>query len=292
MAKNLYPWQTFAARRQTKVLSVEAYLSAPGDDAASPLELHSGFSRFLLTIIDKDKKPTATPKANIPCRDLSVIVRRSEEAIRMLVEKESSTDETNDLGTSAAYKQTLMFGVHKGKTPAEVLLKNPGDKEALLKDKKWLESNLSKFPANKAQIDAIDDAITLLEIGELNPVSVFAPKGIKIYKTEYKHFSEKDSEGNHLIYAISMYFDPAKKNPFICEISNCWAPIEIAPTGAHRPIMSQSRGEVKSSIALSEEEWCLMMDRMSSLKTYFELTNFRTLYARAVALDEENRKNS
>lgn len=284
-----YPLQTCVVRRTTKTLGVDCYLFAPTEDdtSCSPLELHNGFSRFLFTIVDKSN-PSAnvTPRANIPARDIPCIMQRTNLAMQALFLGNSPSVQNNDdssLLDSPAFTQKLFDNLHKGKTPAEVLIENPQEKENLLKTKAWLQANIDNYPKNKNQIVAIDDAIQLLEIGELQatPAAPTSSSARDIYRTEYKHMSQKDEQGNTLVYAISITFDASKNYPFVVEISNCFAPIEVLTTGQHRPIMEKATHKAKSSIALSDSEWVGIIDQLYNVKTYFELTNFKPLYGLA-----------
>lgn len=294
MSENRYPKQAYAIKRQTKVMSVEAHLFSPTKESAPPLELHSGFSRFLVTIIDKSTSTTYTPRANIPALDIPAILEKTKFAMQDYFLGPVPSDSNNDFHSSAAFTQKLLAGVHKGKTPAEVLLANPEERDNLLKTKQWLEANLSKFAGNKAQIDAIQEAVTLLDIGELSegtPVPSNTSSKI-IYKRDYKHFSERDERGNYLIYSISITYDRSKNYPFTCEISNCFAPIEIGPTGTHHPNMKMASHPSKSSLAMSDEEWFSLITHLSNIKNHFEEMKFSDLFTKAEALDEENRSNS
>lgn len=283
-----YPLQAFKVKRTTKTLGVDSYLSAPdgSEKSCSPLELHNGYSRFLFTLVDKSNAGvTVTPRANIPARDIPCIELYSRIAAKEYLlgntAAGSEEKEEGDLCNSPAYTQKILMGTYKGKTPAEILIANPKEKENLLQTKKLLSDNVDKFPANKFQIKAIEDAISLLEIGELQSGTPSAPKtssSVKtIYKTEYKHMSQKNEKGDTLVYSISITFDASKNYPFNVEITNCFAPIEVLQSGQHRPIMNKATHMTKSSLALSDSEWISLIDHISSLKKYFELTNFKPL---------------
>ena len=281
-----YPLQTCKIKRTSKTLGVDFYLFAPTeeDNSCSPLELHNGFSRFLFTIVDKSNPSVnVTPRANIPSGDIACIKLKTELAMQAYFlggNTDSNSNEENDFKSRPAFTQKLLFGNGKGKTPAEILIANPQEKDNLLQTRAWLLPNVDKYPANKLQIEAIDDAIALLEIGELQESSA-PPSGVivrPIYKTEYKHMSQKNEQGNTLVYSISIMFDSSKNYPFTIEITNCFAPIEILPSGQHRPVMNKATHAVKSSIALTDNEWVDMIYHLTDVKQYFELTNFKPLW--------------
>ena len=89
--------------------------------------------------------------------------------------------------------------------------------------------------------------------------------------------TQKNEKGDTLVYSINIVFDPSKNYPFIVEISNCFAPIEVMSTGQHRPVMQKATHMTKSSIALTDSEWVGLITHLSDIKGYFELTNFRDL---------------
>lgn len=99
-----YPRQIYSAKRETVILSIENYLSKPDiHDKVPPLEMHSAFSRFVITIIDKSGAETKTPKANIPARDVPGIVEISKLVMLEKMRYESSVDEQAETEFSAGY---------------------------------------------------------------------------------------------------------------------------------------------------------------------------------------------
>lgn len=299
-----YPVQAFKVKRTTKTLGVDAHLFAPQDDdlSSSPLELHNGFSRFVFTIVDKSNPSSViTPKANIPCRDIDCIKLKTEIAMQEYFSggtiASTGTIQDNDehvLKTGPAFTQKLLDNNFRGKTPAEVLIADPNAKEGLLRTKQWLQQNLSQYPKNASQIQAIDDAIMLFDMGELQDVTTDKQPAtssvLEIYKTEYKHLKQTNEQGNSLVYSIQVVFDKSKDYPFTIEITNCFAPIEVLPTGQHRPIMKKATHMAKSSMALSDNEWVGLISHIARVKEYFELTMFRPLFTKAMALAYPNKQ--
>lgn len=281
-----YPWQVKAVRRKNKTLGADAQLFLPTEkENVSPLEIHSGFSRFVISIIDKQLENDAikVPRANIPANDVPFIFRKT----KIAMEKDFANSDTNkvesnsDFGTSVAYTQKLTDKKFKGKTPAEVLLENPANKDELLRIKDWLTANLAKYKGNKYQIDAIDDAIALFEIGELSGETVqpeMQSNVITIYKSENKYMSQKDDGGNNLIYQISIVFDAGRKYPYVLNIMNCFAPVVDGEGGQKNIIMSSATNSVKSSFSMTENEWYTFIDRMYTTTKNFENMNFATQF--------------
>ena len=301
MSEKKYPLQTYKIKRTTKTLGVDFNLFAPAedDDSCSPLEMHNGFSRFVCTIIDKSNPAACvTPRANIPWRDLAGIKLKTEIAMQAYflggTREAISDDEQGIAQDGPAFTQKILLGSFKGKTPAEILIGNPQEKSNLLKTRDWLASNMETYPANKAQVQAIDEAVKLLEIGELQgaPAASNAPSSVlSIYKTEYKHMSQKNEQGNTLVYSINIIFDATKNYPFTMEISNCFAPIEVLPSGQHRPVMAKATHLTKSSMAMSDSEWIGLIYHLVDRKRDFELTNFRPLLNRAYSNSYQGNKS-
>ena len=89
------------------------------------------------------------------------------EAIKDAAEKLKSGElKPLDNPSSKAYTVQISNGKLRGKTPAEALKEENGEK-LLLNQKKWLEENLDKYPKNKEQIEAIEDALNLLKNGQI-----------------------------------------------------------------------------------------------------------------------------
>lgn len=269
-----YPFQIASVKRTEKVLGIDAKLFAPTDkESLSPMELHSNFSRFELTIVDK--KANITPTANIPAEDMYYIAETSRIALEcLLMPKATQASEA----TSVAYTQKLIDKNFKGMTPAEVLLKDATQETALLNAKKWLEQNVARYPANKSQIAAIEDAIKLLHEGKLNNSGLSASNAnanIEVYKTNYKFKTKKNEKGYNLIYGIEVICDPEKNYPFAVSIMNCYAPVETTSGGQKEIKMTEAENVVKSSMLLTKEEWIQTMAKMERVLTMFEEMNFQ-----------------
>lgn len=274
-----YPKQIRSILRRGKTLGVDAELYTPIEDNPkdnSPLEMHSGFSRFVFTLIDKDKSGNVViNKANIPANEISYIKKKTELAMQVMDQMSLSGSSDSKVASGPAYNQKLLINGFKGKTPAEILSADPSQATNLLKGKAWLEANLAKYPNNKGQINAIDEGIKLLKEGKLSKdVSTASFGPIEIYKVDFKPFTEKDEAGRRRIYGISIYCDPSKNYPFYININNCYAPVGRAPNGALNIAMSQAVNTTKSYIGLSALEWYSLIDRADSTIKLFEEMNF------------------
>ena len=273
-----YPSQVASIKRTKKVLGVDAKLFTPTEkESAAPLELHSGFSRFELTIVDKETN--TTPTANIPAEDIYYIAETSRIALEyLLTNKQQASGSAQASGT--AYTQKLIDKNFKGKTPAEVLLVDPSQETNLLNAKKFLEANLARFPANKAQIVAIDEAIQLLHDNKLSSegASANVSHDIEIYKTDYKFKSKKNDKGYNLIYGIDIVCDPSKNYPFAITIMNCYAPVETGASGQKTIKMNVAEDTVKSTLLVTKDEWIKLIGKLDRVLTMFENSQFETLF--------------
>lgn len=274
---NDYPNQLCAVKRTDKVLGADAQFFSNGT-----LEIHNGFSRVVFTIVDKTNGKTITPKANLPAREIRGVYALSDSCFKSHVEggllthllgktANSSASSDDVLIDSPAYTQKLFDNKFKGKTPADVLLENPDAKDDLIRTKNWLAQNISKYKGNALQIAAIEEAIKLLEVGELRPVeNTKSSTEILIYEPECKFMSMKNAAGNNLIYSLQITYDSAKRYPFTLTIMNCYAPV-VNGTGGQKNIqMSAATDMVKSSFSMKANEWYGMISHINSVLDKFE----------------------
>ena len=273
--KGKYPFQVASVKRQKKVLGVDAKLSAVTlGDGNAPLEMHNGYSRFELTIVDAETK--TTPTANIPASDIMYIMETTRVALAQLLTNKNSVSQEV---VPVAYTQKLIGNQYKGLTPADVLLNDASQETNLLRTKEWLSANLSKYPGNKAQIDAITQAIELLHAGKLTRENVSQTgSNIEIYKTDYKFKTKKNEKGYNLVYGIEIYCDPTKNYPFCINIMNCYAPIETTSTGQKTIKMTVAENTVRNSMLLKKDEWVKLISRLDRTLTMFESANFKRLF--------------
>lgn len=272
---------------RNKTLAVTGNLSSITEDMdVSPEEVYSPYSRFVFTILDTDKGKKTGIKANIRVDEIPALIKRTTIAINKIVESEGIAIKEGQQ-ESLAFTEKLRFGVHKGKSPGEVLSKDASQKDSLLFTKKSLEENLAKYSTNANLISSIDEAIALCESGKLNNQSNNASTGIiKIHESGERYFTsekEKDANGNHKIYKISILCDPSKNYPFAVNIMNCYAPVEVKPNGTTQIKMSASKNVISFSISLNEVEWVNIVEKIQSKMRRFEQLN-------ASNIDKQNEK--
>jgi len=271
-----YPEQIYKCARTDKTLGIDAKLFASDTEhGQSPLEMHSGFSRFVFTILANKGGAYDFVSANLPPSEIALIKKKSEIAVEKLTEKALEKKPT----LSPAYTVTFFNGAFKGKTPADVLLTDASKEGELLEYRKQLEANLAKYPRNKNQMDAIDEAIKLLKNGELN-MSGVSSQLIDIYRADIRapHATKKDADGYTDVYSFSIVCDLSKNYPFAINIMNCKATIAVNANGTQTPNMSKVKDKKEASIMLTESEWYKAISRMEKTTDLFEESIFENMF--------------
>ena len=208
-----YPRQVGSIKRSKKVLGIDAELHLPTEEEilnTPPLAMHSGYSRFEVSLIDKDQDAVAV--ANIPANDVFYIKQKTEIAMDRIVDAQyvKRTATAVSKPKSIAYTQQIMADKNfKGKTPAEILINTPENKELLIRTRDWLSANLSKYPRNKPQIDAINEALDLFDTGMLSSedAAEYADtyeSMITVYDSGSKFKTKKNEKGFNLVYDIKI----------------------------------------------------------------------------------------
>lgn len=268
-----------------KTLTTAAEFYIPKEDEDCPFREPS-LSRLDMSLILKDANDTKVFVFNVPAKEINEIKTKTEIAVNALMTmpvKAAVSSGTDDFANSPAFTVSLMLNAFKGRTPGDVLMQDPSQKEELLKGKSYLESNLSKYPANKKQIDAIDAAIALLEIGELDgrtSAPTTAGAVYTIYKREFKHKAKKDDKGNNLIYSISVTCDPSKDFPFEISVMNCYAPVVTNEYKQTVVKMAAAVNVQQGSIAVSDSEWLGLIGQAYDLYQNFKRVNAPLLFER------------
>lgn len=282
-----YPSQIIACKREKKVLGVDFKLCLPTDDE-SPLIMHAGWSRFVMTIINKEVTPTVTPYANVRAEDISFISRKTDAIMDAVFKKElagkpkSSSSELN-----LPYKNIMLkFGNCRNMTILEVALSPDGLKE-LTFAKNIYEQNVDKYPRNQATIDAIDACIADLNAGKLKNIknASTSVSVIYVYKEDYKPLANKKNDAGEIFnYAIEIGRDMTKdKSPWFITIKNGYAPEGKGLS---------NNNLTKATFNLTDEEWCRVIYTMKSAVEHFEICHFREQEKRAQGALEANIRNS
>lgn len=298
-----YPFQVASIKQEKqgvkKTLGIDAQLSVPNPESEAeksmPLEMHSGFSRFVATLIKKDSKAKSFIKANIPADEVPYIFEKTKIAMGLLASGKMTPAKESGEPLSLAYTERFAMGNLKGKTPAEVLLENPENKKILIEQGEYLKKNLEKFPANKQKIEAIRDAIHLLKEGKLEKKNAAVqPECVYvIYDEQMKTLkSMKDDDGRFMVYGIKIVCDTSRNLPFALEITNCYCPVDISENGKMNPRMKEAVNIQKNAINLTEKDWFKVVQRMQTTLDRFEILHARRQFEIAENAFFENRKNS
>ena len=302
--KTSYPWQINSVihktKAATKTLGIDAMLFSPKEEdevrtPAAPLEMHEGYSRFKGTLIVKTSGSPDVYQFNIPATAVPFIHKKTaiaiENSVNRQMNKQPASAVASSFGSdksSIAYTVMIRSGKLSGKSPAQAIL--DGNLELLKNQKDFLEKNLAKYPANKEQIDAIDEAMKLNsegKLGEATAAAVELPASeIVIYESAPKNVKPLDSEGRYTIYQIKVTYNPNMQLPFIVSVMNCFAPVD--KTKGNEIVLAQAVKIRKNDIRLSEEEWYTMIDTMKATKIMFENKTYPEQLKLAEKISREN----
>ena len=288
-----YPRQMYTAKREQVVLGIDNYLSAPSEkDTVPPLEMHSPFSRFVVTIIDKSGAKIITPKANIPAGDVPGIVSISKAAMNERIRYNGNGESETKSDASPAYTQIIPFGRFKNKTPAMVLLDNPEDQSELMKSRGFFQDKVKEFPQNQKQIDAIDDAVALLEAGTLKQEAAAQMKsGVQtIYAVSHKYMADTNAQGHRLFYGMTFECYYGNKYPWVVTIENFFAPGQQTSKGGLTPKIEEKSGYAKGIIRMNDMEWSQLITRLESDVTNFESMWYGKMFKEAMEIDTAHRE--
>lgn len=283
---------------ESKTLGIDAELSIPRIDdekeRVMPLEMHSGFSRFVATLIKKGNEKTFV-KANIPADDISYICEKTRLALNLYASAKLAPAPAENNDVPACYTLTFGMGKLKGKTPAAVLLESADNEKELISQGEFLNKNAEKYPANKQMVEAIREAIKLYRAGELKPLDAPVQKSgiIEIYNEQTKPLrSTTNDKGNTFVYGIKIICDISRNLPFTLEISNCYAPVKVMDDGTLRVEMKSAENMQNISMNFSEKDWVKVMNRLEKTITYFETINFKDQFKKSVIASIKNREKA
>lgn len=282
----------FAYKVTTQTLAFENHFSrATFENDCYPLEIYDGFSRLTGVIINEDKKAATF---NIPKRDLPALIKKSEFAFNKEMEEAITSIGESDT-QSIAYTVRFTSGKLKGKSPAEVLLESSDNKELLNNQWKFLKSNLEKYPKNKLQMDAIEEASRLLNDGSLSSSSVKKEVIIPIYNPGFRPLrSRPQKDGKTFVYDVKINWHVGSENPLTIEVSNFYAPVVQTDIGLLNVKVKEkdSASEIKNTMSLSPEMWEDIIYNIQMQMRAFEICGFSNALKMAEEQDKINRKNA
>lgn len=255
-----YPFDRFVAQTSDKTLSVEAILSKRTAEDDSPQMVFSKFARFVLTLIkNADKKSV---KMNIPVDVIKAISLKTAAATSLQVQQECTCDPTYN---TPAFTERFRTGTYAGKSPAEILIENPGDKgkEILKAQNKWLKDNLSKYPSNQKLIDAIREAASMASKLSSDMLSKTNMRPVTILDIGVRPLVRNTrSDGKSFCYEGKVTWDFSKKYPVTVTVSNYYAPVVKRDNGTLNVQVSQKDGNETIEFSMTMDDWIELADRM------------------------------
>ena len=313
-------------------------VAADANKGQSPYKVYDGvFSRFVFTIVNKQQgKPVTFPDANIPVGEIAGLIENSKSAknadtiltlpfinqmfslvkestkltkrcgqaintiynfIKTGKEPIKKEEPKTNIGSKAKSVQ-IANGTFKGQTPFQILLKDPNNAEALNKQYAWLAQNIGKYPKNKTQMDAIQEALYMLNNGLIKegdsledaPLSL---GDVVLYEALPKALIRKeDKNGFCPVYEISIVWHIGDKYPAEVIIKNYKAPVQKSDKGTINPLRQQAVDVVVNNFRLSSMMWFECLNNIRVHMNRFEMVNINYQFNQAEVADRLNREAS
>ena len=266
------------------------------ENEEEPLTLHSRkFSRFSFLIINQDKKAAT---ANMNVKEMFGFLEKSHFAMQqeMLYQFNSGSNEEEEL--PLAYTVTITSGTLKGRTPADVLLNDGEEGKKLLNNQyTFLKNNLSKYPKNKTQMDAIVNASQLLKEGKLDADAVGKgqTKRISLYSSGLRPLvNRKNNAGMSFVYELTVDWLLGEKRPLMITIVNYYAPV-IKKDDGMLNVQVKQRDQTtlrNNTVNLTFEDWAYEQHMIETDIERFESGIYWNKRKESDRYFFENRKNA
>lgn len=282
-----------------KTLYINSHLSAGNaENGAFPLMIYdmSNLSRYEFVIINEDKKASA---ANIPLTQMWKVQRLSDHYYDKHLDAEAMKA---DEDIPAAY--TVQIGYFQNKTPAQVLLEATdveAVKNKMREQYKYLQANLSRYPGNQRQMDAIAQAVRLYDAGELSgqkakrtstPVVIYeaAMRPLRS-KSVPAHLKQKNPNFS-FVYDIKIEWALGEKNAVQITITNYYAPVIVKEDGMLNVLAKEAdeATKVKNTMILTADEWADILRLIDMDMRRFEMLHAKESYAKAMQIEKQNRE--
>lgn len=274
--------QAYAVRRSNQTFVLQFALVPPAStDSVPVMTMHSPFSRFILTLIDNSGNERKIMKGNIRAEEVPFLLRQYDFAVHgkhdFLANKDERGDDASD-PMDTAFKVRLRAGAMKGRTPAEILLEDPTKEGELTRHRKWLEDHLGTYPGNQEVIDAIDNALYLQSVGELDSkVATSFPKDFMIiYKEDYKYMTGA-SPSTKTSAKIEIGCEYQEEYPWKITLENSEVPFQN-DNGNMVLLRDQAKDQRKGTIHLSDKEMEYLIYKIGALLSQFENHFFASAY--------------
>lgn len=266
------------------------------ENEEEPLTLHSRkFSRFSFLIINQDKKAAT---ANMNVKEMFGFLEKSHFAMQqeILYQFNSGSNEEEEL--PLAYTVTITSGTLKGRTPADVLLNDGEEGKKLLNNQyTFLKNNLSKYPKNKTQMDAIVNASQLLKEGKLDADAVGKgqTKRISLYSSGLRPLvNRKNNAGMSFVYELTVDWLLGEKRPLMITIVNYYAPV-IKKDDGMLNVQVKQRDQTtlrNNTVNLTFEDWAYVQHMIETDIERFESGIYWNKRKESDRYFFENRKNA
>lgn len=266
------------------------------ENEEEPLTLHSRkFSRFSFLIINQDKKAAT---ANLNVKEMFGFLEKSHFAMQqeMLYQFNSGSNEEEEL--PLAYTVTITSGTLKGRTPADVLLNDGEEGKKLLNNQyTFLKNNLSKYPKNKTQMDAIVNASQLLKEGKLDADAVgkWQTKRISLYSSGLRPLvNRKNNAGMSFVYELTVDWLLGEKRPLMITIVNYYAPV-IKKDDGMLNVQVKQRDQTtlrNNTVNLTFDDWAYVQHMIETDIERFESGIYWNKRKESDRYFFENRKNA
>ena len=291
-----YPQQVAVIRRKQITLGVDANLELAGISSNSrgekvvlpPLSMHGPYSCFRWTLIDKSGTQPIYPSANIPCSEVPVLRTKVNAVIAQNTLRRPKMQQQNLNQQSLAYTVKIRMSKFKGKTPAEILLANENDLNALLELQDYLRKqgpNSRYQESNQQQIQAIEEAIELYRAKELSPEMVEndTTGSVVVYHRPQKVLLNRPTKGDHyFVYSFKIECIPEYNYPWIISIGNAYMKIKKKSDGTHETIPNTSINRTVSQLQISDYEMGYIVERIHNTLMNFELIFFKKQYVESM----------
>ena len=206
-----------------------------------------------------------------------------------------------------ALSATMTMGNYKGKTPFAFIGEKLGDpaemkKQAdqLRRQSEFLRKNLDKYPANQAQIDAIEAALTYYNAGYFNGAdnsgTEDTPSGIvleiPLLKAEPKpnRFKKDDKTGLCPVYELSIKYLIGYRSPVQFTLVTYDAPVNTDQTGRLNVQRSQAQNKKTAQFNINWVDFMTFKYRAEAHMRRFEMLCAEKQFAEAEKASRENRE--
>jgi len=275
-------------------LTVESHFAYAGDFGEPPKQVFAKLSRFLFAVIDKNAAQKCVT-ANLRTDEFPAVLRKGQWAFDRCLESEyapSAAPKEAGGDRSSAYTVKMAMGPFKGKSPAQVLIENPERADDLRKHYEFLDQNAQKYPANRVQMDAIIEAISLYREGRLQPVAVQEAGDstvITVHDSGPRHLASRGQQnGKTFCYQLRIACQPSNNYPFEISVSNFYAPVIERPGGQKIISQKEKESEVRHAMRLSKEAFLNLLEEMAAEMHDYRCINAMRGHRQA---DEARREN-